>query len=188
MKQKILLTILLSTVLTACWDINRTTQDLRPQNKESEPLKNTTPHVETVDFFSGKNGDQAGIQCPVEIKPGEFIGPIELYMPRQNIFATGLKVKQLKGSPDNYLVGPFQVVITNGSVTQVAVEPAYLKQGCLKYDNKTIGQNATMAELRSTFEDCKPIDMRKGGGRSECTSITISQGSIRDAKPTLTIH
>lgn len=142
--------------------------------------------IETVEFFSGKNGSQEGIKCPIKIVPGKSIGPIEIGMPKGNLLQIGLGIKQLKDSPNNILVGPYMVTMANEKIFQAAAEIAYLKN-CVELGNQPIPQDATFDQLKKILPNCGNTESSFGGNVSKCDGIIIKQGSGQDSVPVIEI-
>jgi hypothetical protein len=155
--------------------------------RQSAPPSNVLPKIEVVGFYSGKNGSNDGIKCPINIVPGTSIGPLILGMPKGNLMSIDLKMKALRDANDNLLVGPFMVVLNAGKVSQVSVEPLFAKE-CLQFQGSKISKDATLDQLKNIFPNCEKEQDNFGGKTIQCDKVSLHKGSLADSAPTITIE
>ncbi len=181
------ISLILSVFLTlAACTPNKPTPEITLKSEPNlEPTKPAEPEMETVDYFSGKNGSLEGFTCPSIVVPGVGIGSIVLNMPKGNLLQSGLKIKQFKNSTEDFLVGPFLVTLANDKVVQIEAEPAFIQ--CLEYAGKPIPANSTIEQLQKIFPHCKKLESRRGGNVSACDKIEIRQGGLATNSPLISI-
>ena len=124
----------------------------------------------------GEHGSSKNIKCPIEVVPGQSLGPIELGRHRAEIEGLGLEMKTVQGSKQTMIVGRYHVGFDDaGKVHLVEAEIGDLPN-CLTFGAKKIRKKMSAAQLAKVFKNCKPEEMRKGGNLIECEGIYISTG------------
>jgi hypothetical protein len=104
-------------------------------------------------------------------------------MTKADLLKSGFVINQ----KDNYLItGPYIVALSNGKVSSIHISPANTPKNCLEFQGEYIKPNITFDQLKKVFTNCTDLKV-KGGRRSKCDQLQISQGSGVGSELTISI-
>jgi hypothetical protein len=137
----------------------------------------------------GEYGSSKNVACPIIVRPGIGIGPIELRQDLKQIESTGLELKTVQGSTAHMIAGRYVIQFDEyGKLHYVQAEVGDLPD-CVYYGNLKINKSASVRDLMKVFPGCiMPTGLPSTGGTSiKCNGIYIGFGGWGGQQKTPTL-
>lgn len=124
----------------------------------------------------GVYGSSKNIKCPIRIKPGLGIGPLEVGRPLKEVEGVGMDLKTVQRSTTHMIAGRFSIGINeHGNVRYVEAEIGDLPD-CIYYEKHKIKKSASAKQLATLFPGCGKEESLVGGNSIKCDGISITTG------------
>jgi hypothetical protein len=119
-------------------------------------------------------GTSKNVHCPIEIKPGIGIGPLELGQSLNEVESLGMDMKTVQGSKDLLIVGRYSIGLNDQRKLRFIEAEIGDLPNCIYFGKHKIKKTSSGKQLAKLFLGCGKEASLEGGKSIQCDGVVIS--------------
>ena len=135
------------------------------------------PYSDAPQAKPGVYGTLKNVKCPIEVKPGVGIGPLEIGESLNEVEKIGMDLKTVQGTKTFMIVGKYMIGVNDQDNLRLVEAEMGDLPNCIYFKKIKINKKSSDQQLASIFTGCRRDTQVKIGGSSiDCDGISITTG------------